>query len=393
MIYKAVLVSRQYDSITLPFPIPNNEYDHAIELLEGFGMGDAQKQDCQVIQLLENECPVLKNLVGTEINVDELDYLAKRLESFCENEDEQFQAMAHKLDLTNIKDFINLTFCCQDVTVISDFSKLEQAGKYHAMNQNGGSMSMDDYQKMDGQAEALKLIQNETGSVTPYGVVYDNGMKMEEVYNGRQFPAYFYDSCLLVLGIRLPSPDGESPDFEYLYLPASDQQIKRTLLRIGAESWEDVESWTELDELPEAVSNVLNIDKENIYALNEMCRSIQTLEKDYQSKLGAVVLTVQPKSAAQICQLAANLDLFDFAPDVHTTEEYGRYMIRESGRFYFDEDLEDFYDYSGYGAQRIEMEGGQFNASGYVAYHGTVPLEELIMEEQAEQEFQMGGLS
>ncbi len=44
---------------------------------------------------------ILERLEGQGVNVDELDYLAKRLDSFCTGEDAQFQAMAHKLYLTD----------------------------------------------------------------------------------------------------------------------------------------------------------------------------------------------------------------------------------------------------------------------------------------------------
>ena len=46
----------------------------------------------------------------------------------------------------HIKDLINLTFCCQQATVITDFSDLEQIGKSHIMTLNGGAMPMDQYQ-------------------------------------------------------------------------------------------------------------------------------------------------------------------------------------------------------------------------------------------------------
>lgn len=75
-----------------------------------------------------------------------------------------------------------------------------------------------------------------------------------------------------------------------------------------------------------------------------------------------------------IQQLAENLDQFDFIPGIHTLEEYGRHMIRESGHFNYDENLEGFYDYRRYGEQHIQQEGGQFNEFGYVAYHGAMPL-------------------
>ena len=49
-------------------------------------------------------------LVAQNANVDELDYLAKRLDGFDKDEGLQFQAMASVLGLSDIKDLINLTF-------------------------------------------------------------------------------------------------------------------------------------------------------------------------------------------------------------------------------------------------------------------------------------------
>lgn len=95
--------------------------------------------------------------------------------------------------------------------------------------------------------------------------------------------------------------------------------------------------------------------------------------------------------------LAENLNQFNFVPGVQTPEEYGKHMIRESGLFDYDEELDGFYGYRRYGEQRAQKEGGQFNECGYVAYHGTMTLEELMREDpaeayQREQGLQMGGL-
>ncbi len=113
-------------------------------------------------------------------------------------------------------------------------------------------------------------------------------------------------------------------------------------------------------------------------------------------KLNAVVLMTETSGASSICRLVENLDQFDFVPGVYTPEEYGKYVVRESDHFQYDETLEDFYDYRRFGEQRIHDEGGQFNQCGYVAYHGTVPLEELMQSNLLEQQElgpQMGGLS
>ncbi len=127
-------------------------------------------------------------------------------------------------------------------------------------------------------------------------------------------------------------------------------------------------------------------------------QAIASLKEADQKKLNAVICMAEPGDMMAVRQLAENLDQFDFIPGIQTPEEYGKYMIQQSGRFEYDEDLEGFYDYRRYGEKCVRQEGGQFNACGYVAYHGTMTLEELMMEDPAEQSqrgqgIQMGGLS
>ena len=91
-----------------------------------------------------------------------------------------------------------------------------------------------------------------------------------------------------------------------------------------------------------------------------------------------------------------NLDLFEFAPGAPTPEEYGKYMIQRSGHFEYDPNLDEFYDYERYGLQHMDYQSGVFTDRGYIAYVGTVSLEELMADDpaesyQREQDFQMGG--
>lgn len=390
-VIQAVLSNAQhpkYGQITIPFPIPKEEYDHTIELLEPLGIGDTLRQDCQVDDL-DSFYTILNALIGKSVTLDELDYLSKRLDSFDDGEAAQFQGMAHKLGITQIKDFINLTFCCQQATVITDFSDLKEIGQEHYMNLNGGSASVEELENLDGVETALLLIDSGTGTVTPYGVVYDNCMRLEQLYNGRQFPEYLYDNSNLGLKI-VPAEDQKS---ELLWLPASEQQIRRTLLRAGVRDADTAEYAIDAFFLQKEVGEILDEKQDSLTALNAMSSAIAKLDEKGQDKLEAVIVFADPKNAAQICQLAKNLDQFSFIPGVHTPEEYGKYMIQESGRFEYDDNLDGFYDYKGYGEQRIREEGGYFNAYGYVAYYGDMPLLELMQEEAALQpEMSMGGI-
>lgn len=379
----------EYGQVTIPFPIPNDDYDRIIGMLEALEIGDALKRDCRIDEL-DSHYSVLKRLEGHCTNLDELDYLAKRLDSFCVGEDAQFQGMAVKLDISDIADFINLTFCCQQATIITDFSNLEAVGRSHYMNLNGGCASTEELEHLDGEETALLLIESGTGVVTPYGVVYDNGMKLEQLYDGRHFPCYHYEPTPITAGlISCHAPKGEGPK-DWIYLPASQHQIDRALARAGIQGTGDTILCGFENALPEAVETALSLESECIEALNDMCAAIMPLDSKERTKLEAVVKMAAPNSASQITQLAENLDQFDFVPGVHTPEEYGRYMIQESGHFEYDENLEGFYDYEKCGRQRITDEQGKFTEQGYVSYYGTLSLEELMQEDPAMQQNEFG---
>ena len=114
-------------------------------------------------------------------------------------------------------------------------------------------------------------------------------------------------------------------------------------------------------------------------------------------KLSAAVLLAKPESAFEVGELAKNLDLFDFVPGARDAEEYGKYMIQQSGHFEYDPNLDNFYNYSQYGWSRINREQGQFNGLGYISYQGTLSLEELLCGDPVErmdlQTDGMGGMA
>ena len=229
----------KYSAVTIPFPLSRKEYDYFIEILEALEIGDIVKQDCKVEEI--TGCyPILKRLEGSIVNVDELDYLAKRLDSFWGDEGAQFQAMANKLNLVDIKDIINLTFCCQQATVITDFSNLEQVGKEHFFHLNEGCVTTEDLENLDGEETARLLIDSGAGTVTPYGVVYDNGMELEQLYAGKAFPAFLYEaSPIAVIASPLSEPEG-TDKITFFGLPMTEKQIQRTLIRGGIESAEQM---------------------------------------------------------------------------------------------------------------------------------------------------------
>ena len=381
----------EYGVATIPFPIPRDQYAHCMKLLEALEIGDAVKADCQV-QEINSFYSVLKRTEMLTVNVEELNYLAKRLDSFDTGEAAQFQAMAHKLELFELKDLINLTFCCQQATVIADFSDLAAIGRDHYMNLHGGCAKTEELDALDGEATARQLIESGSGMITPYGVVYDNGMKLEQVYDGQFFPCYYYEPNAITVAVTAKSEPEDTEHITWLYLPMAQEEIDRTLQRAGITAPLDIQLRLEDTQLPNEVDVLLDMEQESLAGLNVLAQATDELSSDDMKKLGAVVTLAKPQNAEQIKNLVENLDLFDFAPGAHTPEEYGKYMIQQSGHFDYDENLDEFYDYEKYGPQRMGEEDGMFTDRGYIAYKGYTSLAE-IMDGSQSSHMEMGGMA
>ena len=381
----------EYGVATIPFPIPRDQYAHCVELLEALEIGDAVKADCKV-ERIDSFYTVLKRTEMLTVNVEELNYLAKRLDSFDTGEAAQFQAMAHKLELFELKDLINLTFCCQQATVITDFSDLAAIGRNHYMNLHGGSASVDELNALDGKGTARQLIESGSGTITPYGVVYDNGMKLEQIYDGRFFPCYYYEPNAITIAVTAKSEPEDTEHITWLFLPMVQEEIDRALLRGGITDPSEIRLSLEDSWLPHEVLDLLDMDHVDISELNALVQALDEFSDMSIRKYAAAAVMARPHTTEQAKHLAENLDLFDFAPSASTPEEYGKYMIRQSGHFEYDENLDAFYDYEKYGTERMNAEDGMFTDRGYIAYKGYISMEEVMNGSQSSH-MEMGGFS
>ena len=353
----------EYGVATIPFPIPHDQYAHCMELLGALEIGDAVKADCKVTKI-DSFYTVLKRTETLTVNVEELNYLAKRLDSFDTGEAAQFQAMAHKLELFELKDLMNL---------------------------HGGSASVDELNTLDGKKIARQLIESGSGTITPYGVVYDNGMKLEQIYDGRFFPCYYYEPNAITIAVTAKSEPEDTEHITWLFLPMVQEEIDRALLRGGITDPSEIRLSLEDSWLPHEVFDLLNMDHVDISELNALVQALDEFSDMSIRKYAAAAVMARPHTTEQAKHLAENLDLFDFAPSASTPEDYGKYMIRQSGHFDYDENLDAFYDYEKYGTERMNEEDGMFTDRGYIAYKGYISMEEVMNGSQSSH-MEMGGM-
>lgn len=376
-------ISAHFAPVTITFPIPEDQYEQAILALEKSQIGDVRVQDCLIDNVHAPNCPALNRMIGTMANVDELDWLGKQLESFDRYELLQFNAAVERFGLSAADELIDLSFCAREVTVVSDFNDLELVGKRHYLTVHG-TCDPKELENLDGKETALALISGQPGYVTQFGVVYDNGMKLEQAYDRKHLPqSWMAENSILELKIRATGEDDPKKQ-EWVQLPTSQIKLERAILRAGIPSCGEMQMLVSDSRFPDEVNYALDFERESLFELNRLCQICSNFKEQDFKKLGAVCQMAKPECAANLLQLAENLDQFDFAPNARTPEELGRYMIQRSGHYEYDENLEEFYNYGDYGVKRILQDDGVFVDRGYVSYHGTLTLDELMQDDPAE---------
>lgn len=394
--FEATLKNRsqpELGTLTVAFPIPEERYENVIFALKNLQIGDERKQDCRIDSIRAPNCPALCRMNGTLANVDELDWLGRKLESFDQYELLQVSAAAERFGLCSADELVDLSFCANEMTVISDFSDLERVGRKHYLTVHGAADTKE-LEKLDGKELAQALISGQPGTVTQFGVVYDNGVQLKPVYNRKQLPQnWLAETCIMEVEIGTNGAEAANAH-EWVQLPASRIKLERAMLRAGIPSCGEMQILVSDSRFPDEVDCALDFEHESLFELNRLCQACADFSEDDFAKLGAVCQMAKPECAANLLQLAENLDQFDFAPRVHTPEEYGRYMIQKSGHFEYDENLDEFYDYGDYGVSRVLQEDGVFVDRGYVSYHSAQTLDELMRDDpaeryQQEQEMQM----
>lgn len=303
-------------------------------------------------------------LTGKTVNLDELNYLMKRLDSFDDGEMNTFCAAAEGLKLSTLKDMINLTFNTNCYSLVDDFSDLNRLGKNLYLN-SVGSVTSEELRNFDGKAYVQKMMEeNLQPIVTPYGLIYENGNQPQQLYQGRTFPAYWYEPNPITLSIHTEK------DVEYLYLPVEKSELSKALERLGVDSLSEVRIETEEHVLPTNIAEIVFQGATEFDTLNEYATIFKEMGIREVSALSDFVDFAKITTATELKTLTQCMYEFESFPGVHTAEQYGRHMICESGHFEYDENLEGYINFEAYGKDKINRETGAFTKKGYLLYHG-----------------------
>ena len=179
--------------IDVQFPISENKLYAKLAEIHAIEGKDAPQSAFVTEVYWPEELSMLKDRFA---NLDELNYLARRMESFDYHEYDQFLIGITKLENPTEKDLINLTFNLDHFTLCKDVSSYGKIGREYVMNTEGAVPAHDED---DPKYAAIgkDLIDRGLAQITAKGLlIYNPFDELTEVYDGQAFPEYFYENIL-----------------------------------------------------------------------------------------------------------------------------------------------------------------------------------------------------
>lgn len=316
---------------------------------------------------------------GKTVNLDKLNFLAKRLDSFDANELTTFYAAASAEKLEDMDSLINLTFNTHCYSVVSDFSDLNAAGRRMYLTEHGGT-TVAELDSLDGRDYFEKVrADNPKPAITPYGILYRNGNEYEHIYDGRHFPRYEWQDNMGTLTLT------KDVEQEFLYLPFESAELNKAMERLGITDFTgctaEFDSNAFNDEMKNIIGSVNKPTAEKINSLNHFAKRVQSFSMKEMPFLNTLMNELQPQTEQDLDALFDSAYEFELYRGIYSARDYGRYMICDSGHFEYDENLEEYIDFEGYGSQRLKNENGAFTSSGYIIYHGyNMELADMLAE-------------
>ena len=170
------------------FPTTAEELKKVFERI-GIGAKDDFGQTYEEWFITDYDCYVdgLYDLLGEYANLDELNYLASKLDDMSQDEYERFQAAMEIGDHTgSIQELINLTENLDCYDIYPDIHDHDDLGRYYIEELDAMQVPEHLRNYIDYEAYGRDIALEESGQFTDLGYVRDNGDSFHEYYDGER---------------------------------------------------------------------------------------------------------------------------------------------------------------------------------------------------------------
>ena len=319
------------------------------------------------------------------VNLDEVNFLGKRMDSFFGDEEYQFYEAMKLEGFDTLPDLINLSFNLNRYPLIRDIGDMGKIGREYLLTVNGCIPAHDEDDPKYAQL-GRELIQSGNGIFTEHGMLFvDENTPFQRSYDGQTFPPYLYDPG--VLCVAKAEYGGKT---EYLYFPCEEEAIDKAFARLGTTADEVKITLEDFNtDSPEWFGRFREIaSEEGVYELNRLTAAVNTADMDLK-KLWSVAEYAEAEDAEQLTRLAKNIGCFTFIEGATSYAEVGRFFTETEDRYILDLEMEDYFDYEGFGEYISDKFYGKFVCGGFIYNDTDTSLLDILYKDEP---MTMGGM-
>ena len=275
-------------------------------------------------------------------SIDELNFLAKRLDELNDMERTVLRAVSPRIlkvgedELISPKDLINMTYGLDEVSVIANVNSSSDLGQFvidNDLNLDIEAIPKDSLYLLDAVKIGQMQQQNDGGVFMDGYYILAGEYELPEVYDGITLPieesSPWYAFKLDVT--RPPQGDnlGEVEKMaETLILPIEREDADALAQRLGMERIEDCVYLGFESSIPQIDGDKFG-DMHNFDQLNNLSEMMLEMSPSDQVKFKAVLSAEEPENIEQVLDIARSLDQYEFAPMVEDEAHFFKsYLIR-----------------------------------------------------------------
>jgi hypothetical protein len=324
----------------------------------------------------------------------ELNFFAQRLSKMTDNDLLLFRACVKMEDSPpDMQRLINLTYNLQECVIASAVGNDEALGKFLVENDMVDSL-------MDVPDEVLEYLdygkvgktrrEDESGVFISGVYVAKPSDEFREVYDGKHLPEQPAESFgVFRLMLQKGSMEPEKETNAWLALPAKQEDINAVLRELKAANLNDcviVRSESTVPHFENQFTPGADIDE--IIVLAD--RISQLKDKGQLPQYKAALDFTDCTDLDLAVDLTANLNCYDFFPEVYSAEDYGRQLFIE--RYYVQPDNPDLklIQLDRYGFEKMKVDGAVNTDYGFVRRNEFPFIQEYIKADPTQQ--QLGGI-
>ena len=353
-----IKAARMGKSVIFSLPCRERELKENLTALYGTPPSHA------VIEVAQVSFPKeLEMLTGQMLDLDALNYLARRMDGFDFGDANTFYEGIKAEGMSDLKDLINLTYNLNRYALITNVGNFAEIGRAYSLSTQGAIPSRENEtpeQTAKYERIGRDLIASGTGRFTEHGLLFvDLETEFVTEYDGTAFPPY-YDcpDCKMAATLSFNGKE------ELLFLPEEESAINKAVRRLGAAELSDCNVTLEqgsaglICQLYESINR-----SEGLLAMNEVIKRLDGMDYEDTDFLLLLARHTGASSAENISILADHIDDLYLIP-ANTPSDVAEYVLDEGDEFHADSELWDFIDMDAFGEYYAEQKGGMFIEGG-----------------------------